>query len=1034
MWSPLARLGGSPAAGEEGSGERGAEGGEDGAEEEAAGAGGGAGGAEEAEAEGEQRAGGTAAGAALSGPGPAELWAGTPEAEPRGRRPSRDSGAAAGWGADGRPSPVVQVAGEAVDPLPGPSGRPLGVPRRSDSSSSFSEFSDTSSTVSSLAPVSTERTDLLLRFFRSDFFDEWIAISYLYTCHQDGVCDYLCNRLYGIEVERWERYLAQLCVILVMRPLPALERFIVDSCAGCIRIAVKVYWLLTAWMDDKSERDPQFVVLKRVRAACLESALNGGWEPPFKEHLISSHRAAKALSHQGSGLLAVGADGGDGEERGAFDQKSATTSAEHPGAGLGNVVSESKSDVESDSEGEDAFAAEDGPDAAFGTVPETPPRPGAVPPLPLHEIRTPSPTVSGDGDVFSPLTSPKMRRNTFAATLDLIDALCEASARLAVIPQGEERREELRQMLSEINEALGSPEAAGSACLYPLGDGNERVLHIPPQEAILLNSKDRAPFMLFLEVLEERPASKLGGGGNGDGGGCGGGEDGAAFGSDQGGRKSLDPPPASSALNAYGEMGAALPPALRSAQDPRQRRVSLEDQPISEAINTAMANLSVDSATLREKATTPKKGTVGGLLDSLYEGVRARSRSSSVVTDSATPAAIDQTAGGAGETGARCAPGSQGTSDATPPGSPEKPPHEDRLPLPQRRGKGHARVPSADAIQAMYLKYNRGGIPGVEDLIEGIEAAQQAADEGSHHSVEAEARQEEALKVYGEKFLDKQKRVRASSPYGHLPGWKLQSVIVKAGDDCRQELMALQLLKQFKNIFMESGLPLYIRDYSVLVTSSESGLIETVVDSLSIHTIKSNSGTSLRQHFEDKFVLGSREFLQAQRNLVESMAAYSVVCYLLQVKDRHNSNILIDQEGRLIHIDFGFMLSNSPGGINFETAPFKLTREILEVMDSDAEGTPSELFDYYKVLVIQGFLACRKHSEQITVLIDIMHKSGFPCFKAGRRALAALKKRFCLNKTEEQCVEHVLDLLSESLDAWRTRQYDYFQRVSNGIL
>ena len=58
---------------------------------------------------------------------------------------TRDSGAAAGWGADGRPSRVVQVAGEVVDSSPGPSGRPLGVPRRSDSSSSFSEFSDTSS-------------------------------------------------------------------------------------------------------------------------------------------------------------------------------------------------------------------------------------------------------------------------------------------------------------------------------------------------------------------------------------------------------------------------------------------------------------------------------------------------------------------------------------------------------------------------------------------------------------------------------------------------------------------------------------------------------------------------------------------------------------------------------------------------------------------------------------------------------------------------------------------------------------------------
>ena len=79
------------------------------------------------------------------------------------------------------------------------------------------------------------------------------------------------------------------------------------------------------------------------------------------------------------------------------------------------------------------------------------------------------------------------------------------------------------------------------------------------------------------------------------------------------------------------------------------------------------------------------------------------------------------------------------------------------------------------------------------------------------------------------------------------------------------------------------------------------------------------------------------------------MAGYSLVCYLLAMKDRHNGNILLDDSGHVVHIDFGFMLSNSPGGVNFESAPFKLTRELLEVMDSNSEGRPSQLFDYFKV-------------------------------------------------------------------------------------
>ncbi len=32
-----------------------------------------------------------------------------------------------------------------------------------------------------------------------------------------------------------------------------------------------------------------------------------------------------------------------------------------------------------------------------------------------------------------------------------------------------------------------------------------------------------------------------------------------------------------------------------------------------------------------------------------------------------------------------------------------------------------------------------------------------------------------------------------------------------------------------------------------------------------------------------------------------------------------------------------------------------------------------------------------------------------------------------------QIVDHVLGLIAESLDSWRTRQYDIYQRLLNGI-
>ena len=65
----------------------------------------------------------------------------------------------------------------------------------------------------------------------------------------------------------------------------------------------------------------------------------------------------------------------------------------------------------------------------------------------------------------------------------------------------------------------------------------------------------------------------------------------------------------------------------------------------------------------------------------------------------------------------------------------------------------------------------------------------------SHHQRDPEDPSAAALK---EPWEDKVERIRETSPYGHLPNWALLSVIVKCGDDLRQELMVYQVLKQLQ--------------------------------------------------------------------------------------------------------------------------------------------------------------------------------------------------------------------------------------------
>jgi hypothetical protein len=78
----------------------------------------------------------------------------------------------------------------------------------------------------------------------------------------------------------------------------------------------------------------------------------------------------------------------------------------------------------------------------------------------------------------------------------------------------------------------------------------------------------------------------------------------------------------------------------------------------------------------------------------------------------------------------------------------------------------------------------------------------------------------------------------------------------------------------------------------------------------------------------------------------------------------------LDRDGHLIHIDFGFMLSNSPGNIGFEAAPFKLPLEYVEVLGG-ADGEPLREF---RKLFHEGFEAARKHCDRIVTMVELMQK------------------------------------------------------------
>ena len=193
--------------------------------------------------------------------------------------------------------------------------------------------------------------------------------------------------------------------------------------------------------------------------------------------------------------------------------------------------------------------------------------------------------------------------------------------------------------------------------------------------------------------------------------------------------------------------------------------------------------------------------------------------------------------------------------------------------------------------------------------------AYQSMHQGSF-IMDGEVEDEKGEQVFNETAKEQEARIRRESPFGHLATWKLLRIIVKSNDDVRQEQFAMQLISQFELIFKLKKLDLWLKPYEIIGTGQRAGIIEVAIDALSIDSIKKKMGKNSRiiDYFKSQF--GSQKknkFKIARSNFCKSLAAYSLLCYILAIKDRHNGNILIDIEGHIMHIDFGFFLSNAPG-------------------------------------------------------------------------------------------------------------------------
>ncbi|KAM4567297.1 phosphatidylinositol 4,5-bisphosphate 3-kinase catalytic subunit beta isoform 1-T4 [Odontesthes bonariensis] len=263
-----------------------------------------------------------------------------------------------------------------------------------------------------------------------------------------------------------------------------------------------------------------------------------------------------------------------------------------------------------------------------------------------------------------------------------------------------------------------------------------------------------------------------------------------------------------------------------------------------------------------------------------------------------------------------------------------------------------------------------------------------------------------------------------------LMGGDTLGIIFKNGDDLRQDMLTLQILRLMDLLWKEENLDLRIVPYGCLATGDRAGLIEVVSSADTIANIQlTSSNVAAAAAFNKDALLNwlkERNSGDALERAIEeftlSCAGYCVATYVLGIGDRHSDNIMVRSTGQLFHIDFGHILGNfkSKFGIKRERVPFILTHDFIHVIQQGKTGY-TEKFASFRQYCEEAYLILRKNGNLFITLFALMLTAGLPELTSVKD-IQYLKDSLALGKTDEEALKQFRQKFDEALrESWTTK-------------
>ena len=266
--------------------------------------------------------------------------------------------------------------------------------------------------------------------------------------------------------------------------------------------------------------------------------------------------------------------------------------------------------------------------------------------------------------------------------------------------------------------------------------------------------------------------------------------------------------------------------------------------------------------------------------------------------------------------------------------------------------------------------------------------------------------------------------------------WKIPLIVRKEGkeqivnilvkfEDVRKDKLTMIIAEFIQKICSDL---VDIKTYNVFPIDDGCGWIEMVEQSNTLYDIKYKYKTTLQNYIMD--LNPTLTVVELRKKFIKTCVSSCVLCYVLGVGDRHLENILVTKDGRLLQIDFSYILGDDPKNLDIE---MKITEDMLTMLG----GTKSSSYYSLKKQCTDAYQRIRLRSSLWYILLSYLEFSVpvIDNYKYNKKCIENhIIEKLLPGENDVQASMQIIDIVERSSQStWKQNLADFSHKVSNTL-